>query len=39
MRSFIICSPGDQMEEKELGSACSTSIVEDRRMNGFGGET
>ena len=39
----LYCSPntfsGDKIEKNEIGGACSAYRVEERRIQGFGGET
>jgi len=35
---YRICS-GDQIEKNEMGGACGTYAGEERRIQGFGGET
>jgi hypothetical protein len=42
--SVMICTThqmcsGDKIEKNEMGGACSTYGVEERRVLGFGGET
>jgi hypothetical protein len=43
MRSFLIFTPhpiisGDKIEKNEMGGACSAFGVEERRIQGFGGD-
>ena len=43
MRSLMICTPdpilfGDKIEKNEMGRACSAYGVQERRVQGFGGE-
>ena len=44
MRSLMICTAhqycsGDKIEKNEMGGACSAYREEERRIQGFGGET
>jgi len=45
MRSLMICTPHPllfgrkKIEKNEIGEACSTYGGEERRIQGFGGET
>ena len=44
MTSLIICTPkpefsGDDIKKNEMGGACSVYGGEERRIQGFGGET
>ena len=36
---FAVICPGDQIKKNEIGGACITNGGEERRIQGFGGET